>query len=187
MSFIKLPSLLFLCFFQSIIIFFAIKVIINKNPLYSLLYLILVFTMSSIFLFFKGIEFLALLLILVYVGAIIILFIFVIKIFNLKFLKEDINFFNFLVKNFICAIIFFIFNITILDNISSNLNNNFQQLLFKYNFYAFNIFDVDNLCLIFLEYIVIFLMITLILLVTMIGSIALILQSEKFFNFNTAY
>ncbi len=65
-------------------IIFAILIILLNNPIYSLLSLIIVFFHVLLFLLALKIEFLSLIFLIVYVGAIAILFLFVIMMFNLK-------------------------------------------------------------------------------------------------------
>lgn len=77
-------TLLFLLLLSSISIF------VFTNPVYSVLYLILSFIISSIILLMYGVEFIGLLFIMVYVGAIAVLFLFVIMMINNK--APGINF-----------------------------------------------------------------------------------------------
>lgn len=67
----------------------AILVLIWFNPIYCLLSLILVFLFSFIYLSFLKIKFLSLAYLLVYVGAVVVLFLFVIMMLSL-----EINFYN---------------------------------------------------------------------------------------------
>jgi NADH:ubiquinone oxidoreductase subunit 6 (subunit J) len=60
-------------------------VIFVSNPIYSLLWLVLSFLFSASFLLVLGCEFLALIFIVVYVGAIAVLFLFVVMLLDLKF------------------------------------------------------------------------------------------------------
>lgn len=71
--------------------FSSVVVIISKNPVYSLLFLVLVFCNVSALLFLLRLEFLPLLLLVVYIGAIVVLFLFVVMMLNIKFveLKRD--------------------------------------------------------------------------------------------------
>lgn len=57
-----------------------------SNPIQSLLFLIIVFILSSIVLLVFGVEFLACLIIMIYVGAIAVLFLFVVMMLNIKIL-----------------------------------------------------------------------------------------------------
>jgi len=65
----------------------GICLLINKNPIYALLSLIAVFFNAILLLLTLKIEFLALTFLIIYVGAIAILFLFVIMMFNLKKLQ----------------------------------------------------------------------------------------------------
>ena len=78
MSFLALT----LCF---LVLFSAIMVIVSQNPLHSVLFLVLSFLMSSILLFIFENEFLALFFLIIYLGAIAILFLFVVMMLDIKF------------------------------------------------------------------------------------------------------
>lgn len=73
---------------ENIIIFVcvvsAIMVLLAKQPIQSLLSLILSFGMSSIVFMILGAEFLSLLIFIVYIGAIAVMFLFVIMMLNVK-------------------------------------------------------------------------------------------------------
>ncbi len=78
--------------FAAILVFAALRVIIVRNPVHAALWLVLCFfTAAAIWLLLKA-EFLAIALVLVYVGAVMVLFLFVV-------MMLDINFDN-LRKNF---------------------------------------------------------------------------------------
>lgn len=62
-------------------------VLSSKNPVHSVLFLILVFLSSSGLLLYFGAEFIALIFIIVYVGAIAVLFLFIVMMLNIK-IKE---------------------------------------------------------------------------------------------------
>ena len=75
--------------FSTLIIFSSIGVISSKNPVYSVLYLILAFLNSAILFLFLNAEFLAMLLIIVYVGAVAVLFLFVVMMLNVAQQKNQ--------------------------------------------------------------------------------------------------
>lgn len=76
----------FLIFFLSILLIFsAILVITQKNTLYSVLSLVLSFLSASILIFLLENEFLALFFLIIYLGAIAILFLFVVMMLNIKY------------------------------------------------------------------------------------------------------
>lgn len=66
-------------------------VIITKNPIHSVLYLITVFMNATILIILLGVEFLGLILLIVYVGAIAILFLFVVMMLNIKLVELNEN------------------------------------------------------------------------------------------------
>ena len=69
----------------------ASMVIISRNPLYSILFLICSFFSASMLLFLFDNEFLALFFLIIYLGAIAILFLFVIMMLNIKFNELQIS------------------------------------------------------------------------------------------------
>nr|WOE90981.1 NADH dehydrogenase subunit 6 [Aequorea sp. MKL-2023] len=71
-----------------IILLGAIMVISSLNPIHSVFWLVLVFLNSSALLLLLGFNFIPLLLIIVYVGAIAILFLFVIMMLDILYLKK---------------------------------------------------------------------------------------------------
>lgn len=71
-------------FFCLTLVTSASLVIISRNPLYSVLFLIASFLSASILLFLFENEFLALFFLIIYLGAIAILFLFVIMMLNIK-------------------------------------------------------------------------------------------------------
>ena len=77
--------LYFFYFFSFIAILSAFFVIFAKNPVHSVLWLILTFFSVAGFFILVGAEFLALLLMIVYVGALAVLFLFVVMMLNISF------------------------------------------------------------------------------------------------------
>ncbi len=64
--------------FATVLVFAALGVISSRNPVHSVLFLVLSFTQSSALWLLLGAEFLAIVLVLVYVGAVMVLFLFVV-------------------------------------------------------------------------------------------------------------
>jgi NADH-quinone oxidoreductase subunit J len=62
-------------------------VLISINPIQSLLYIMLVFILSSMVFMILGAEFMSLLIFIVYIGAIAVLFLFVIMMLNVKIVE----------------------------------------------------------------------------------------------------
>jgi len=74
-------SLLFY-FFSLITVFSAFMVIVSRNTVYSVFFLILVFVSVSILFIMIGAEFLGMIMLIVYVGAVAVLFLFVVMMLN---------------------------------------------------------------------------------------------------------
>ena len=73
---------LFFYFFSAITVFSAIMVTISRNTVYSVFFLILVFVSVSILFIMIGAEFLGMIMLIVYVGAVAVLFLFVVMMLN---------------------------------------------------------------------------------------------------------
>jgi len=74
---------LFFYFFSTIAVFSAIMVIVSRNTVYSVFFLILVFVNISILFIMIGAEFLGMIMLIVYVGAVSVLFLFVVMMLNI--------------------------------------------------------------------------------------------------------
>lgn len=73
----------------SLFLALGLNVVISHNPVYSILYLVLFFVTGSSLLALFGFDYLSLIFILVYVGAIAVLFLFVVMILDLKILNKS--------------------------------------------------------------------------------------------------
>jgi NADH-quinone oxidoreductase subunit J len=78
-----LAHTLFFYFFSSIAVLSAVMVTVSKNTVYSVLFLILNFVTVSILFIMMGAEFLGMIMLIVYVGAVAVLFLFVVMMINL--------------------------------------------------------------------------------------------------------
>ena len=74
---------LFFYFFSTIAVFAATMVTVSRNTVYSVFFLILVFISISILFIMIGAEFLGMIMLIVYVGAVAILFLFVVMMLNI--------------------------------------------------------------------------------------------------------
>ena len=74
---------LFFYFFSTITVFSALMVTISKNTVNSVFFLILVFVTVSILFIMIGAEFLGMIMLIVYVGAVAVLFLFVVMMLNI--------------------------------------------------------------------------------------------------------
>jgi NADH-quinone oxidoreductase subunit J len=71
--------------FSAVLIGAALMVIASRNPVHSVLFLILAFFNAAALFILLGAEFLALILLIVYVGAVAVLFLFVVMMLNVDF------------------------------------------------------------------------------------------------------
>ena len=82
--------------FSAILIFAAIRVITDSNPVHAALFLVLAFcTAAGLWMLLKA-EFLSIVLVLVYVGAVMVLFLFVVMMVDIKLSKVREGFWGYL-------------------------------------------------------------------------------------------
>lgn len=74
----------FLDLLSIISIFFGIFIIVSKNPIVSVLFLIMLFSSISVYLILLGAKFIGISYLLVYVGAVSILFLFILMLINIR-------------------------------------------------------------------------------------------------------
>src|SRR5271163_2028903 len=79
-----LPTLIFYLF-SAVTLFSAVMVISSKNPVHSVFFLILAFFNSAGLFILLGAEFIAMILVIVYVGAVAVLFLFVVMMLDIDF------------------------------------------------------------------------------------------------------
>ena len=84
----------------------ALMVIISKNPLHSVLFLVACFLSASLLLFLFENEFLALFFLIIYLGAIAILFLFVVMMLDIKYRELQITRLYFPIGILIGAVLF---------------------------------------------------------------------------------
>ena len=90
-----LPALFFYLF-AGVCVASAVMVIVSRNPVHSVLYLILAFINASGLFVLMGAEFLAMILIVVYVGAVAVLFLFVVMMLDVDFAELRQGFLQYL-------------------------------------------------------------------------------------------
>src|SRR5438552_10451094 len=90
-----LPALFFYLF-AGVCVASAVMVIVSRNPVHSVLFLILAFVNASGLFILMGAEFLAMILVVVYVGAVAVLFLFVIMMLDVDFAELRQGFLNYL-------------------------------------------------------------------------------------------
>ncbi|MEZ5888792.1 MAG: NADH-quinone oxidoreductase subunit J [Xanthobacteraceae bacterium] len=87
---------LFFYLFAGICVASAVMVISARNPVHSVLFLILAFVNAAGMFILMGAEFLALILVIVYVGAVAVLFLFVVMMLDVDFAELRQGFLNYL-------------------------------------------------------------------------------------------
>jgi NADH-quinone oxidoreductase subunit J len=87
---------LFFYLFAGVCVASAFMVIASKNPVHSVLFLILAFVNAAGLFVMMGAEFLAMILIVVYVGAVAVLFLFVVMMLDVDFAQLRQGFLNYL-------------------------------------------------------------------------------------------
>jgi NADH-quinone oxidoreductase subunit J len=97
---------LFFYFFAGVCVASAVMVIASRNPVHSVLFLILAFVNASGLFVLLGAEFLAMILVVVYVGAVAVLFLFVVMMLDVDFAVLKQGFFQYLPFGMVIAGIF---------------------------------------------------------------------------------
>ncbi|MEM8551892.1 MAG: NADH-quinone oxidoreductase subunit J [Pseudomonadota bacterium] len=87
---------LFFYLFATVMLASALMVIASRNPVHSVLFLILAFLNGAGLFMLAGAEFLALILIVVYVGAVMVLFLFVVMMLDVDFVELRQGFMQYL-------------------------------------------------------------------------------------------
>lgn len=160
-------------FFLIILLISSFFLIILKNPVYSVLLLILSFFCSASIVILFGVDFMGILFLIVYVGAIAVLFLFVVMMLDLKLdpVKTK-NFFFFLifVTSFFFFFCFYELDFGSLFQKKFIVDNSFFNILDSF----FNI-DIFGQCL-YNYFLICFLIAGIILLLAMLGAISLTLK-----------
>jgi len=174
-------------FFSALSLICAILVITSKNPIHSVLFLVLVFFNVSALLIMLGVEFLALLFLIVYVGAIAVLFLFIIMMLSIKIPESKTILYRYLPIGIILGTGFLLEMLFIFKSelsflmVSPFTTVNFNQFclnsLVLWNDYIINITNLEIFAsVLYTEYCYLFLISGIILLVSMIGAITLTLH-----------
>jgi NADH-quinone oxidoreductase subunit J len=100
-----LPTVFF-WIFACICVASAVMVITSRNPVHSVLYLILAFVNAAGLFILLGAEFLAMILVIVYVGAVAVLFLFVVMMLDVDFTELRQGFLNYLPIGVVIGAIF---------------------------------------------------------------------------------
>ena len=162
--------------FSLVAVLSALMVISARNPVHSVLFLILSFVNASGLFVLLGAEFLAMILVVVYVGAVAVLFLFVVMMLDINFVKLREGFLQYLPFGALLGIVLIIeLGILFLTkSFSENSLSKFVELPIMN--------EVENTKLIgqvlYTNYFYLFQISGLILLVAMVGSITLTLRDR---------
>ena len=160
-----------------IIITSSLLVIISKNPIHSVLFLILVFFNTSILFLFSNAEFLAMVVLIVYIGAVAVLFLFVIMMLDINITKLRQTFLNYLpiglfVGFIILLELFYVVSQSKLNFVqTSSIDNNISSQILD------NTKIIGNI--LYTVYFLLFQISGIILLVAMIGAIFLTIRKRE--------
>lgn len=155
------------------------------NPIQSLLWLVLVFLLSGFVLIEVGAEFLAILLIMVYIGAIAVLFLFIIMLLNIRKIELNNYYINYLPIFFFISVLFFfeiIFIIYFKNNNIFNIGKVLTSILNIDFFWITSLYYTSNTqvigILLYTIYYHYFFFLSLILLIALLGTLILLVNTQ---------
>ena len=161
--------------FAFILLFCAAGVVTSRNPVHSVLYLILAFFNASALFVLAGAEFLAMTLVIVYVGAVAVLFLFVVMMLDINFARLREGYQRYLPVGLLVGLVLLIELAAVL--VGWEMAPDAMSLRFA-PVAAGTQNTVQLGKLIYTDYILIFQVSGLILLVAMIGAIVLTLRDR---------
>ena len=178
--------------FSMLALFSAFFTVTSKNPIHSVLFLVFVFFNTAGLLILLGVEFLAMLFLIVYVGAVAVLFLFVMMMLNVKISESSSSIYRYLPIGLFLSILFLFEIFLIIEGDLKSIDNVvFTQSEYKVLQTEFlvntswinNVISPTNVDVIgsvlFTYYSYFFIMASVILLVAMIGAIALTLHRRS--------
>lgn len=167
-------------FFSALAIISSVMVISSKNPVHSVLFLILVFFNATGLFLLLQVEFIAMIILMVYVGAVAVLFLFVVMMLNVKVSELTESLIRYLPIGGVIGLIFFVQVLLIIDrdlvsssSLASHEYINWIDLVQQ----THNIQSIGKL--LYTEYFYFFLVSGMVLLVAMIGAIVLTMYKRS--------
>ncbi len=167
---IKLSMAFFFYLFAILSILSAIYVISVRNPVHAVLFLIFTFVNSTVLFILLGAEFIAMILLIVYIGAVAVLFLFVVMMLDIDYIKLRQGFTKHLVLSTILSVVFFLVISFIILNSALNINNGI-------NYSMNNMKAIGDL--LYTDYMYAFHLSGILLLTAIVGTIALASQDKK--------
>ncbi len=155
--------------FSGVTVISALAVISARNPVYSVLFLILAFFNAAGLFVLLGAEFLAMILVIVYVGAVAVLFLFVVMMLNINLARMKEGFLRYLPIGAAIAVLLFL---EIFAMVHMSLSD--HSILLNKEIPAAEIENTRALGqVLYTDYVLLFQISGIILLVAMIGAIVL--------------
>ena len=171
-------SLLSFYIFSAVMLLSSLMVISSRNPVHSVLFLILAFFNAAGLFVILHAEFLAMILIIVYVGAVAVLFLFVVMMLDFRVSLEKSNILQYMPIGIFVGLVFISELIIVLVNTKLDLEN--IQILSNP---LSNFGELTNTeaigSILYTDYILYFQVSGIILLVAMVGSIVLTLRERE--------
>ena len=162
---------LFFYFFSFLLITSAIGVVGSNNPVYSVLWLIFAFCNASGLFVLLGAEFLAFTLVIVYVGAVAVLFLFVVMMLDIDIIAIKSSF----ASNWPIALFFLcFFLIDLIAIIMLGIKSNYSNHLAELDHSLGSVLNIGSV--LYTKYMLPFQLSGIVLLIAMIGCIALTLR-----------
>ena len=173
---------LYIIYFQ---ILTCLLIVFSRNPIHSILLLIILFCEVTFVLILFNVEFISLLLIVVYIGAIAVLFLFVIMMLQVK--AEPFNSVYFIFISFILSLFFYFENVY-LANKSFKFFQELHSLSTEFSYHLDSLKDIETLGQVLFNYYPIYFIVAgLLLLAALIGSIILIIDVNKSTQSNVVF
>ena len=162
---------LFFYLFAGIMLASGLMVVVSRNPVYSVLFLILAFFNAAGLFVLIGAEFLAMLLVVVYVGAVAVLFLFVVMMLDINFSEMRAGFQKYLPLGLIVG------GILVFELVAAMYGDVFKGATLPEAMDISNTRALGNV--IYTKYMYLFQVAGLILLVAMIGAISLTMRKRE--------
>jgi NADH-quinone oxidoreductase subunit J len=153
----------------------------SKNPVHSVLFLILVFICGAGVLLYLGAEFIALIFIIVYVGAIAVLFLFIVMMLDIKLNRTRSTFLKYLPFSLLFGVLFLIEVYISIEDVFLKIN--FQNSSSNWYLLIDKLSNTELLGqVLYQEFMLCFLLCGILLLIAMLGAIVL---TQKFSSART--
>nr|WP_319389010.1 NADH-quinone oxidoreductase subunit J [uncultured Cohaesibacter sp.] len=165
----------FFYLFSAVLLISALMVIGARNPVHSVLFLILAFFNAAALFVLLGAEFLAMLLVVVYVGAVAVLFLFIVMMLDVDFVEMRAGFLQYMPIGLVVGVVLLAELLVafsgwaVSPDLAANLGEPLPDIAQVSNIEAIGL-------LLYTKYIFYFLTAALILFVAMVGAIVLTLH-----------